>query len=70
MRVREKVGIFDNQSGNSQGILIHVLGLNPVNRIAFYSRIRACCSTFGELLVENPNIPVGYTAGDSIGAAL
>ena len=29
-RVREKVGIFDYQSGKSQGILIHVLGMNPV----------------------------------------
>ena len=35
MRVREKVGICDYQSGNSQGILIHVLGMNPVfNAIA------------------------------------
>ena len=24
------MGIFDYQSGNSQGILIHVLGMNPV----------------------------------------
>ena len=23
------MGIFDYQSGNSQGILIHVLGMNP-----------------------------------------
>ena len=29
MRVREKVGIFDSQSGKSQGILIHVLGMDP-----------------------------------------
>ena len=28
MRVREKLGIFDYQSGNSQGILIHVLGMS------------------------------------------
>ena len=31
MRVREKVGIFDYRSGKSQGILIHVLGMNPVS---------------------------------------
>ena len=24
------MGIFDYQSGNNQGILIHVLGMNPV----------------------------------------
>ena len=24
------MGIFDIQSGNSQGILIHILGMNPV----------------------------------------
>ena len=29
MGVWEKVGVFDSQSGNSQGILIHVLGMNP-----------------------------------------
>ena len=31
MRVREKWVLIDYQSGNSQGILIHVLGINPVN---------------------------------------
>ena len=37
MRVREKVGIFDYQSGksgNSLGILIHLLGMNPVISLA------------------------------------
>ena len=29
MIVREKEGVFDYQSGQSQGILIHVLGMNP-----------------------------------------
>ena len=27
-----KVGAFDYRSGNSQGILIDVLGVNPVNK--------------------------------------
>ena len=31
MGVREKVGVFGYHSGNSQGILIHVLGMNPVH---------------------------------------
>ena len=30
MGVRGKVDVFDCKSGNSQGILIHVLGMNPV----------------------------------------
>ena len=29
MSVKEKVGFFDYQSGNSQGNLIHLLGMNP-----------------------------------------
>ena len=31
MIVRENVGYSDYQSGNSQGILIHILGMNHVN---------------------------------------
>ena len=29
MGVREKVDVFDYQSGNSHGILIHIFGINP-----------------------------------------
>ena len=29
MGEREKVGVFKYKSGNSQGILIHELGMNP-----------------------------------------
>ena len=39
MIVREKVGAFYNQSGEIQGIvgiLIHVLGMNPVAVLLFY----------------------------------
>ena len=32
MGVREKVGAFDCQSGNRQGILIHVVSMNPAYR--------------------------------------
>jgi len=32
MGVREKVSVFDCQSGNRQGILIHVLSMNPAYR--------------------------------------
>ena len=31
------MGVFDYQSGNSQGILIDVLGMNPV--LSIYSHI-------------------------------
>ena len=30
MRVKEKMSVFGYQSGKSQGILVHVLGMNPV----------------------------------------
>ena len=46
MRVWEKVGIFDYQSGNSQGILIHVLGMNPV-AVCVTSNIANCARVIG-----------------------
>ena len=30
--VKEKVGVFDYQLGQSQGMLIHVLDMNPVSK--------------------------------------
>ena len=31
------MGIFDYQSGNSEGILIHVLGMNPIPMTYFFT---------------------------------
>ena len=31
--------IFDYQSGKSQGILIHVLGMNPVEIISIFAHV-------------------------------
>ena len=42
MAVRENVGVFHYHSGNSQGILIHVLGINPVDA---GSQPRAFCKS-------------------------
>ena len=39
MTAREKVGVFDYQSGRSQeivGILMYVLGMNPVSNVYHY----------------------------------
>ena len=35
MRVREKLGVLYCQSGNSKGILIHVLEMNPDVGLSF-----------------------------------
>ena len=43
MRVKEKVGVFDYQSGNSQGILIHVLGMNPVVVYKGFVNVKRVC---------------------------
>ena len=32
MMIRESVGVFNYQPGESQGILIHVLGMTPVEK--------------------------------------
>ena len=39
MGVREKVGVLDNQSGKSQGSLIHISGMNPENGEICYQHI-------------------------------
>ena len=36
------MGIFDYQSGNSQGILIHVLGINPAIDTVILSSMIVC----------------------------
>ena len=56
MMVREKLGVFDYQPGNSQGLLIHVLDMNPVSRaFSFVVRKFSCnhaCTSFSQVMVK------------------
>ena len=56
------MGIFDYQSGNSQGILIYALGMNPVYSalVNYFSRSRSMTVT-----IETQNLksfPVYWTS--------
>ena len=61
MRVREKVDIFDYQSGKSRGILIHLFGM----KFVFKSEIRRSTSSRkSPSLASNSTFDVFSSEGD------
>ena len=52
MGVREKVGVFDYQSGKSQGNLIDVLGMNPVQILLTVARNLHCKGSCDRAFIE------------------
>ena len=57
------MGIFDYQSGNSQGILIHELGMNPVY-------IKACIEELKALYVQLRRLRMVTSEADLVLAAI
>ena len=54
MRVRENVGVFNYQSGNSQGSLIRVLDMNPGTHV--WSNYEALIKNNSMLLLRIENV--------------